>query len=71
MPIYDYNCRQCDQVFSALVTSSSTPAGEITCPDCGHSDAEKLLSMRTAVMTGGSSGASAAASCGAGDSGFY
>ncbi|MCH7575354.1 MAG: zinc ribbon domain-containing protein [Candidatus Marinimicrobia bacterium] len=71
MPIYDYRCLRCDEVFAALAASSSTPAADITCPDCGQNDAEKLFSMRTALLTGGVWGSTATASFGHCDSGFY
>ncbi|MCH7938649.1 MAG: zinc ribbon domain-containing protein [Candidatus Marinimicrobia bacterium] len=50
MPIYEYHCRACGRTFSALVTSSRTHADEIECPACLEHQAEKLLSMRVAVL---------------------
>jgi putative FmdB family regulatory protein len=40
MPIYDYHCNQCQQDFELLVRASSTP----TCPHCGSTALDKLLS---------------------------
>lgn len=42
MPIYDYQCRGCGQVFEALVLSSSTK--QAACPGCNSSDLEQMIS---------------------------
>ncbi|MCK4577184.1 MAG: zinc ribbon domain-containing protein [Candidatus Marinimicrobia bacterium] len=55
MPIYDYKCQSCGRVFSALVSSSATPASEVECPECGEHQAEKQLSMKTSVLGGNAS----------------
>jgi len=52
MPIYDYRCRACENTFSALVPSSDTPEEDIVCPRCEERQAEKLLSMKVAVISG-------------------
>jgi putative FmdB family regulatory protein len=39
MPLFDFRCRSCGQVFEALVRAGSTP----TCPDCQGVDLERLL----------------------------
>lgn len=43
MPIFEYQCRACEQRFEALVLPSmqSPPA----CPSCNSLDLEKLLSL--------------------------
>ena len=51
MPIYEYRCRSCDNTFSALVASSDTPAVDVVCPRCKEHQAEKLLSMKTVVIS--------------------
>jgi putative FmdB family regulatory protein len=40
MPIYEYQCRACDEVFEALVRSGESAA----CPSCQGHDLERLLS---------------------------
>jgi len=40
MPLFDFRCRPCDQVFEALVRTGSTPV----CPSCGGADLEQLPS---------------------------
>jgi putative FmdB family regulatory protein len=40
MPLFDFRCRRCDQVFEALVRAGTTPA----CASCGGVDLEQLPS---------------------------
>ena len=40
MPIYEYNCRDCDATFEALVRSGEP----VACPHCGSASLNKLLS---------------------------
>ena len=44
MPIYEYNCHQCDEDFELLIRSQEPPA----CPSCGGAQLEKLLSVPAA-----------------------
>lgn len=64
MPLFDYSCRGCGRQFVALVPASDTPQEEVECPGCKQNQAEKQLSMKSAVI-GGSSGSSAASTCSA------
>ncbi len=41
MPLYDYSCRKCSEVFEALVRGKTAP----TCPKCKSEDLERLLSL--------------------------
>jgi putative FmdB family regulatory protein len=38
MPLYDFRCRACNDVFEALVRPGDTPQ----CPSCRSTDLEKL-----------------------------
>jgi len=49
MPIYEYRCRSCQNVFDELVKLGQTP----DCPSCGGNDLEQLISL-PAVSTEGS-----------------
>jgi len=70
MPMYDYRCKNCDEVFEELVFSNSTSDDEIKCPKCGQSKSERLISAPM-VSTGGSSNTySPSISGGCGSSGF-
>ena len=53
MPMYDYKCRSCSQLFEELVFSSTVPDEEITCPNCSENKAVKQLSA-PAVSVGSS-----------------
>lgn len=41
MPLYDFHCRVCDKTSELLVRSSDSPS----CPHCGSSEVDKLVSM--------------------------
>lgn len=52
MPLYEYRCEPCNQVFETLVRSASdTPH----CPQCGGTELAKQLSVPAAAQTGGRS----------------
>lgn len=56
MPIYEYRCRKCGEVFERLMKVNER--GEsLTCPHCGEAKPEKILSSF-------SSKGSEASSCG-------
>jgi putative FmdB family regulatory protein len=40
MPLYEYQCRDCEKPFEAFVTADRRAA----CPSCGSEDLAKLLS---------------------------
>ena len=40
MPLFEYECRKCGQLFEALVVGSRSPA----CPKCKSQDLEKRVS---------------------------
>jgi putative FmdB family regulatory protein len=41
MPIYEYSCKQCQHRFEALVRGGKIPK----CPECGHTELERLMSL--------------------------
>ena len=41
MPIYDFKCSKCGEIFEAFVSS---PNNKPKCPVCGSEDTEKLFS---------------------------
>jgi putative FmdB family regulatory protein len=41
VPIYDFRCRACGNEFEGLVRPQDPP---VTCPSCGGSDLQQLLS---------------------------
>ncbi len=44
MPLYEYRCGHCGEVFERLVTLSAS-AAEVTCPVCERREAERLISQ--------------------------
>lgn len=45
MPIYEYECRKCEERFEVLQKASETN-DEICCPKCGADKPERLLSAK-------------------------
>ena len=70
MPMYDYRCKNCDEVFEELVFSSTIPDEEIECPKCGQHKTERLLSAPMISTSGSSNSVSTSSSSGCGHSGF-
>ncbi len=45
MPIYEYNCQDCNKIVSILFLSISEAAnGECLCPECGKKNLSRILS---------------------------
>jgi putative FmdB family regulatory protein len=44
MPIFEFKCKNCNHKFEELVFSALTDSSNITCPECGIKNAEKLMS---------------------------
>jgi putative FmdB family regulatory protein len=42
MPLYEFSCRSCAEQFEALIRSNEVG---VSCPQCGSTDVERLLSM--------------------------
>lgn len=51
MPIYEYRCKECHQVFEDFVTTIND-AESAVCPVC-DSDAERIISNTSFVLKGG------------------
>lgn len=62
MPLYEYRCVQCGQVFEKLVRSPLVEQ-ELACPCCGASEIKRLVSL--CGVSGGArdSGFSPSTSC--------
>ena len=48
MPIYEYECRECQNRFELLVFASTSPA----CPACQATDLERLMSSSSVSSDG-------------------
>ena len=47
MPIYEYQCKQCHHCFEKIVFSSDE-SETIECPQCGHTEVNRLISCVSA-----------------------
>ena len=50
MPLYEYNCKACDQRFETLVSRSAATEPQ-ECPRCGKPSRERVLSKPASVST--------------------
>ncbi len=64
MPIFEFFCEECDQIFEELVRSINA-IDEVVCPGCQNERVMKKLSTFTSKVAGASSfsAGSAAPSC--------
>ena len=53
MPLYEYQCKKCDEKFETLVSLRELD-NPVECPHCGSEETDKLLSTFSASV--GSSG---------------
>ncbi|HEX3020495.1 MAG TPA: zinc ribbon domain-containing protein [Chitinispirillaceae bacterium] len=53
MPIFEYRCPKCQNVFEELVTGDRNVS--IACPACGFKDTEKMMSAIGGISMGKSS----------------
>ncbi|GJM39955.1 MAG: hypothetical protein DHS20C20_02370 [Ardenticatenaceae bacterium] len=56
MPMYDFACRDCGQVFEKKLRMSQSSAPQ-TCPTCGSGETRRHMSAVIAVSGGGRSAA--------------
>ena len=56
MPIYEFRCLTCSHVFE-LLSLAPDDTGELKCPQCQATGAERVLSRVSHVMTSGSGSA--------------
>ncbi|MDI6800478.1 MAG: zinc ribbon domain-containing protein [Thermodesulfovibrionales bacterium] len=55
MPIYEYVCRKCSEVFSAF-QSINADENDTECPKCSSNDVKKMVSAFSCCSTAGSGG---------------
>jgi putative FmdB family regulatory protein len=67
MPLYEYQCSDCNQKFDKLV--SYTQSNNMECPNCQSKNTLKLIST-FATIGGGNSGKNSTSSCATGRSPF-
>ena len=61
MPVYEYQCQDCDKRFEALRPMSQIDA-PIACPRCNGSNARRAISVFAAISRGADGGSSMLAS---------
>jgi len=66
MPIFEYRCQKCHEVFESLQLSRTTEE-DTECPQCGSKRTERLISS---FATRGGGDAFSGSSCGPSGSGF-
>jgi putative FmdB family regulatory protein len=65
MPIYEFKCKKCGNVFEFLCFRSAD-SDAVTCPSCGENKTEKLLSTFASCSSSSGSafpGSAASSSC--------
>jgi putative FmdB family regulatory protein len=61
MPIFEYNCCNCDHRFETIVLSTHNK--KVSCPKCDSRAVEKQLSVFSSPVSGKESSPSAAGGC--------
>jgi putative FmdB family regulatory protein len=71
MPIYEFKCKKCENVFEQLIFSSGEEE-QLACPSCGQSDVSRLMSLFSSGSTnsGKSLGSGFSSSCSSSSGGF-
>ena len=64
MPIYEFKCSGCDEVFEVLVLRPIDR--KESCPNCGSAETEKLLSVTSSIISQGDLFAGCPMPCAAG-----
>lgn len=63
MPLFEYRCQDCGQIFEVFTQRQDRSAVPI-CPECGKPNVERMVSLFSATVSGG--GSHATTSCGTG-----
>jgi putative FmdB family regulatory protein len=62
MPLYEFQCSECDRAFEELVRTAIAVV-EVKCPDCGSDHVRRTVSVFASKVSGGGGSLAAAASC--------
>jgi putative FmdB family regulatory protein len=62
MPIHEYSCDDCQEVFEQLIWRASEEE-DLSCPKCGHKKVKRLIS-RSSIGGSGRPGVTPSPSCG-------
>jgi putative FmdB family regulatory protein len=66
MPIYEFRCLGCGNVFEFLKLKKESEDAIMRCPKCGAEEVERILSTVSAVISSGSKSTHTTKSCGSG-----
>jgi len=71
MPIYEFKCKKCGNIFEQLVFSSNRK-DKVICPSCGKEDILRIFSSFSSKSSGSAKGLSSGLSstCSSSSSGF-
>lgn len=70
MPLFEFRCKKCNQVFEEFTFSSNVKIEEIVCPSCGEKDSEKMMSAFCSAGSSSNSGSSDIPTAPCGRAGF-
>jgi putative FmdB family regulatory protein len=62
MPLYEFQCTDCDQSFEELVRAANAIV-EVRCPECGSDYVRRKVSVFASRVSGGGGAFTSAASC--------
>ncbi|HEX9029149.1 MAG TPA: zinc ribbon domain-containing protein [Anaerolineales bacterium] len=65
MPLYEYRCKTCGEVFEKMVRWSEADHSPV-CPKCQSQDTQRKMSHVASFGSSGSTGYSGGSSCGTG-----
>ena len=54
MPIYEFRCKDCENIFEELVLTTQQSTETVVCPNCGSQKSEKLISAPSSGCLGSS-----------------
>lgn len=64
MPLFEFTCGKCGEVFEELLTLADLETAKVACPRCAGTDVTRGLS--SFATGGGSAGGGASGGCGGG-----
>jgi len=54
MPIYEFECKDCENLFEELIFTAQQSSETVVCPSCGSKNSKKLISAPSSGCTGSS-----------------
>ncbi|MBN2188689.1 MAG: zinc ribbon domain-containing protein [Chitinispirillaceae bacterium] len=61
MPLYEYRCSSCDNVYEELVSGDRNK--KVPCPSCGSDASEKLISVVSSITMSGAADTPCGSAC--------